>query len=141
MLSLGLSLTLMSVAVSLGSVIFSRSINSLGKQVISAHTAGRKILGFFMTTLSCLSTAFSTFTSQNFGASKIDRIKEALKKIILIELGLSVFYILVIFIFGKNIFVLITNTSDEEIIIIGSCLFNSIEYELNCFSKRKSYRH
>lgn len=124
MLSLGLSLTMMSVVVSLGSVIFSSAINSLGKQIISAHTAGRKILGFFMTTLSCLGTAFSTFTSQNYGAKKYDRIKEALKKIIIIELSMSVFYIGLILLFGKGLFVLITNTDDLEIIKCGKmCLY------------------
>lgn len=67
--------------VDIGSVVYQRAINELGEMLIVAHTAARKLIGIMMMPLASIATAFSTFTSQNWGAGKTERIRQTLKKV------------------------------------------------------------
>ena len=119
MLTLGLSYMALNCVVTLGSVFFQSAINSLGDQMITAWTSSRKIIGAFMQPLSCLASALATFTSQNYGAKRIDRIKYAFKWVIIIEMIASVTFIGIGFLFGKGAIALISGTNNNDIIKNG----------------------
>lgn len=91
LLSTGLSMGLMIVVVSIGSVALQRAVNSLGEQTIAAHTAARKIDDIFMLPLGTITMAASTFTGQNYGAGKMDRVKKGIITSILIDFVWSAF--------------------------------------------------
>ena len=61
--------------ISIGSVILQTAINQFGVYTIAAFMAARKVFGITFMPLMTTAIAVSTFTSQNFGAGKIDRIK------------------------------------------------------------------
>lgn len=119
MITLGLSYMALHCIVTLGSVFFQSAINSLGDKAITSWTSSRKIIGAFMQPLVCLATALATFTSQNYGAGRIDRIKYAFKVVILLEIIMSVAFIGIGFLFGKGAIKLITGSSDSDIINDG----------------------
>ncbi len=79
LLSMGFSMGLMLVVVSIGSVALQKAVNSLGEQIIAAHTTARKIDSIFMMPISTLGTAAATFVGQNVGAGKYDRITKGIK--------------------------------------------------------------
>lgn len=112
----GFSMGLMLVVVSIGSVALQSAVNSLGEQIIAAHTAARKIDEIFMMPLGTLATAAATFASQNFGAGKYDRIHKGIKAAVLIAIGWSACAILIVFAIGKYMVKWLTGTSDAEII-------------------------
>ena len=112
----GFSMGLMLVVVSIGSVALQSAVNSLGEQIIAAHTAARKIDEIFMMPLGTLATAAATFASQNFGAGKYDRVYKGIKDAVLIARGWSVGAILLVFAIGKYMVKWLTGTSDAEII-------------------------
>lgn len=112
----GFSMGLMLVVVSIGSVALQSAVNSLGEQIIAAHTAARKIDEIFMMPLGTLATAAATFASQNFGAGKYDRIHKGIKDAVLIAIGWSACAILIVFAIGKYMVKWLTGTSDAEII-------------------------
>ena len=112
----GFSMGLMLVVVSIGSVALQSAVNSLGEQIIAAHTAARKIDEIFMMPLGTLATAAATFASQNFGAGKYDRVYKGIKDAVLIAIGWSVCAILIVFAIGKYMVKWLTGTSDAEII-------------------------
>lgn len=112
----GFSMGLMLVVVSIGSVALQSAVNSLGEQIIAAHTAARKIDEIFMMPLGTLATAAATFASQNFGAGKYDRVYKGIKDAVLIAIGWSAFAILIVFAIGKYMVKWLTGTSDAEII-------------------------
>lgn len=112
----GLSMGLMLVVVSIGSVALQSAVNSLGEQIIAAHTAARKIDDIFMLPLGTLSLAASTFASQNLGAGQLDRVYKGIKTGTLIAIVWSVFSTICIFLFGNVMIRLITGTSDKVII-------------------------
>lgn len=112
----GFSMGLMLVVVSIGSVALQSAVNSLGEQIIAAHTAARKIDEIFMMPLGTLATAAATFASQNFGAGKYDRVYKGIKDAVLIAIGWSACAILIVFAIGKYMVKWLTGTSDVEII-------------------------
>ncbi len=130
MSSTGFAMAMMLCVVDLGTVIYQSSINELGELLIVAHTSARKILGIFMMPLSSIAVANSTFASQNWGAGKKERIGGTLKKVLYIEVGLSLFFIVIVFTFGDTLVRLITGTHDRE--IINNAVL-SLRLHLSCF--------
>lgn len=116
MASTGFAMALMLCVVDIGSVIYQRAINGLGEMLIVAHTAARKLIGIMMMPLASIATAYSTFTSQNWGAGKTERIRLALKKVLAMETGWGVFSCAAIFLFGGTAVRFLTGTSDDEVI-------------------------
>ena len=116
MFSTGFSMALMQCVFSLGSVILQRSINALNTNIITAHTAARRVYEMLMIPMTTISSATSTFVGQNYGAKKYHRIVEANRKMLLVQLAWSVFSILVCWTLGSPLIVLLTATKNKEII-------------------------
>lgn len=116
MLSSGFAMALMLCVVSIGSVIMQSATNSLGEKMITAHTSARRIIEMLMQPLGTIATASSTFTSQNWGARKLDRIKSTIKQVMGLEIAWSVIACAIVFLTGGLLVRFTTGTSDTEII-------------------------
>lgn len=79
MLSGGLSMGMMSSLVNLGTLILQTGINTLGTSVIVAHTAARKVFEIWGLPVTVLGATMATYSGQNYGAGKYDRITSGLK--------------------------------------------------------------
>lgn len=110
--SMGLSMGLMMVVVSIGSVALQSAVNSLGTDIIAAHITARKVDDIFMLPLGSISISASTFASQNLGAGKHDRIRQGILKCILIDWVWSAFAVVVIFSLGRQLIFLISGTDN-----------------------------
>lgn len=116
LLSTGLAMALMSCVVDLGNVTFQRVNNLLGETIIAAHAAARKLIVILLQPLATLAVANSTFTGQNWGAGKYDRIQSTFKKVLLLEAGWGLFAAAIIYLFGAQLVRFTTGTSDPEIV-------------------------
>lgn len=116
LLSMGFSMTLMIEVVQIGSVALQSAVNSLGEQIIAAHTAGRKVDEIFMMPFGTLTMACSTFTGQNYGAGKIDRIQKGIKSGIAISMCWAVFCIICAFAFGFPMIRFISGSKDAQLL-------------------------
>ncbi|MCH1948878.1 MATE family efflux transporter [Enterocloster sp. OA13] len=116
MAATGFAMALMLCVVDIGSVIYQRAINGLGEMLIVSHTAARKIIGIMMMPLASIATAYSTFTSQNWGAGKKERIRQTLKKVMAMEVGWGLFSCLAVFLLGGTAVRILTGTSDNNVI-------------------------
>jgi len=85
LLSGGFSMGLMQCLVSFGTLSLQTAINKLGTNIIVAHTGTRKLTTLYMTPFAVLGTTMATFCGQNYGANRIDRIKEGLKTALIIN--------------------------------------------------------
>lgn len=63
------------MAFSLSNVIIQASINGFGETVISGNTAASNIEGFIYVACNAFCQANMAFTSQNYGAGKLERLK------------------------------------------------------------------
>ena len=84
MLSAGLSMGFMRSPANIGSLTLQTAINKLGKDIIVAHTAARKISEIFMIMFTVFGQTMATYCGQNIGAGKADRVKKGIL--------LSIFY-------------------------------------------------
>lgn len=114
--STGIAMALMSCMVDLGNVIYQRANNLLGERIIAAYAAARKLLIIMLQPLATIAVANSTFTGQNWGAGKVDRIQSTLKKVLLMEVGWGLFAAGIIYLFGAQLIQFTTGTSDPEVI-------------------------
>ena len=122
MLSAGISMGLMLSVFAIGSIILQKGINQLGKEIITAHTASRRIYEMLMMPLSTIATANSTFVGQNFGAKQFERIKEAMKQVLWGEFIWSMISIFIAFAFGSTLIRILIGTNNQN--IIGNAAFN-----------------
>ncbi len=76
MYATGVSMGLMISLVGIGTVIMQGAINIFGTDIIVAHTTARKISEIYMLPISVFGAASATFSSQNYGAGRIDRVKK-----------------------------------------------------------------
>lgn len=120
LLSNGAAMGFMYSVVDLGSVFFQGANNALadtlGDGIITAHTAARRLMGITMTPLGTITGAGATYIGQNYGARRMDRIREGLRKELILVIGWGVFVCTVIFLFGEPLVRFTTGTSDPEIL-------------------------
>ncbi len=125
MLAQGLSMGLMSMIVSAGTVVLQSGINTLGEYVIAGHTAARKLVSILMLPLSALSATTSNFVSQNRGAQKYDRIRQELRVCMRINLVMTVVITISMLLFARPLVGLISG-SDNSILLDNASLYLQI---------------
>lgn len=116
LLGQGLSMGMMLLIVSAGTVILQTAINNLGYLIIAGHTAARKLNSFAMIPVSALSMSLATFVSQNKGANQGYRIREAVRysNIISVVWGIIVTVVLILF---APILMKVLSGSSEAVVI------------------------
>ncbi len=116
LLSSGLGMALMYSIVDIGSIVLQNGINGLGTEIISAHTASRKIFSFTIMPFSAISATLVTFVSQNLGAGRADRIKKGIKYGLLIGFAWSTIAVALIYLFGEYLVLMIAPADNRFII-------------------------
>lgn len=116
MLSTGGAMAFMYSIVSIGSLFYQGAVNGLGDTIITAHTASEKVIGILMGPMSCLMDATSTFVGQNWGAGKADRVREAFKKSMIMEIVLGLACCGLVYLLGEQFIRLLTGTTDTEVL-------------------------
>ncbi|MEE1085743.1 MAG: MATE family efflux transporter [Schaedlerella sp.] len=116
LLTTGLSMAMMYVVVSIGTIALQSSVNSFGEQTIAAHNTARKINNALMLPIGALNSAAATFTSQNFGARKIQRVKRGITSALTICSLWIVIAIAIAYLFGEQIIILLTGSQDPFLI-------------------------
>ena len=116
LLSTGIAMALVESLVDLGTMIFQRANNMLGEATIAAFTASRRILETLLEPVCTIAVANSVFAGQNLGARRPDRIREALKKVLVLEVLWASFAALCIWLFGGSLIRLITGSENRQMI-------------------------
>ena len=75
----GVPMALMNSITAVGCMVVQYFVNGLGVAFTSAYSACSKFLNMFMQPAATAGVAMSSYTSQNYGAKRFDRIKEGLK--------------------------------------------------------------
>ena len=114
---IGLPAGLQSVMYSLSNVIVQSSINAFGTTVMAAWTAWGKMDGTFWMIISAFGIAITTFTGQNFGAGKFDRMKKSVRVCLAMAMGTTVIVSGILLLFGPYVFRLFSN--EETVVLQG----------------------
>lgn len=116
LIGMGLPMALQTSITAIGSVILQASVNSLGSAAVASVTAGSKLYMFFACAYDAMGVTMSTYSGQNIGARKIDRIGQGVKSCSIIGIVYSILALLVIVFFGKWLLLLFVDTGEAAII-------------------------
>ncbi|MBR4719646.1 MAG: MATE family efflux transporter [Lachnospiraceae bacterium] len=115
---LGLPLAMQSSLIAISCVALQSVVNTFGSVVVAAFTATSRIEQLVQQPFNSLGMALSTFTGQNMGAGRQDRVKRALAGSILITAGFSILMLVLFYTFGNDIMRVFV--SDIEVIDFGT---------------------
>ncbi len=115
--TLGGSMALQSGLIALSFVILQRVINSFGAVVIAAFTATTKIGSIINMQFKALGDSMSTYTGQNIGAKKGERVKEGYRVSMTIMAAYALVMIPVMWLFGGTFMKVFVN--EPEVISFG----------------------
>lgn len=105
------------VMYSFANLIIQASINGYGTSAVAAWASEAKIEAFFWMVSGAYCVAATTFTGQNYGAGKYERIQKGTRICLLLHQGTCVMISLVFFIFARPLIMIFT--SDPEVIRLG----------------------
>ena len=89
-LKLGVPLSLQFSLIAISCMALQKVVNSYGKVTVSAFSATSRIEQIIHQPYQTLGAALSTFTGQNYGARKMERVKEGFRKSVIIMIIFSV---------------------------------------------------
>lgn len=109
--------------VSLSMMLMQGLVNSYGKVFVAGYTAATKIDTLAMMPNMNFSNAMSSYTAQNIGAGKDERVTEGYKASLFMVLIFSVIITVIIFLFGPNLLGLFLNAGSA-----GSAMAYGLKY-------------
>jgi len=122
LLYIGVPMGLQFSITAIGSIMLQSANNALGTACVAAFTAAMRIKMFVMCPLDSLGMAMATYSGQNYGAGKPDRIWAGIKSAALMMVVYSLAVALVIWLAAEK-FALLFISPDETEIIADTALF------------------
>ena len=132
LLSSGLPMGLQYSITAIGTVILQTSVNTLGSLYVASVTAAGRVNMFFCCVFDSLGGTMATYSSQNIGAEKPERITSGLKSALIIGASYCVIAALILCFFGKYIALLFMDPGETEILnnVQKFLTANSLSYVL-----------
>ena len=110
-IALGLPSGLTQAIMSLAMIIVQALTNSFGEAFIAANVIVMRVDGFAMLPNMSFGTAMTTYTGQNVGAKKMDRVTQGAKQGTILAVATSTTLTLLILTFGKQLMGIFTETT------------------------------
>lgn len=119
LLGMGIPFGLQYTITAVGSVIVQTAVNGLGTVAVAGVTAGSKLSAFFVCAFDALATTMATFTGQNVGARKLQRINRGLVSAGIIGGVYSLAAVLAIHLFGRRLIGLFVDAQESQVITLA----------------------
>ena len=113
---IGVPMCLQSAALCIGMFVITAVINSYGSDTVAAFTIGSKVEQLATVSFSNLAFSFSVFAGQNFGAQRYERIKEGLRKGLIIVGILAIMSTFVIELLAPRLALIFMDESNETVL-------------------------
>lgn len=94
-LKLGIPTTIQQCIVSVGHIAVQRLVNSFGTSFMASYTAAMRLENYIMIPIFGFNTGLATYTGQNMGAKRLDRVVSGYKKTLLTALACCVCLIVI----------------------------------------------
>jgi Na+-driven multidrug efflux pump len=116
-LNLGLPLSFQFSLIAISCMALQKVVNSFGKVTVAAFTATSRIEQIIHQPYQTLGAALSTYTGQNYGANKMDRVRVGYRKSVMLMVIFSIIMLPVIQLLGDNITRIFVK--EEDVIAMG----------------------
>lgn len=125
-LKVGLPMAFQFSITAIGVMVLQSAINGFGSIVVAAHTAASKVEQLVMQPAITFGVTMATYSAQNLGAGKIDRIKEGVKKCSIISLIISIISGIIVVVFGGSFTRLFISDASGEVIAYSQQYLNTV---------------
>lgn len=126
---LGLPMALQFSITAIGLIILQGAINKLGPLVVAGHTAATKVEILLNQPLVAIGTTMATFTGQNLGANKIDRVRKGVRSATLLAVIFSILPAVIFALFWRQfISMFINNDHPEAFAAAGQYIFTFVPF-------------
>lgn len=105
--------------VSVGNIFIQSLVNSFGSGVIAGYSAAVKLNTFTITSFTTLGNGLSSFTAQNLGAAKPDRIRKGFFAGAAMGWIIAVPFVIAFFFFGNTVLQIFMENSTGDAIVAG----------------------
>ena len=116
-IKIGLPTAIQNMVISFSNVLVLSSVNAYGATAMAGYAAYLKIDGFNILPVLSISMAVTTFTGQNVGANRLDRVKKGMYSSLIMVLVYTVFIGAVLLIFSHQVLGLFTHSA--QVIMYG----------------------
>lgn len=110
-IKIGLPTAIQNMVISFSNVLVQSSVNAYGATAMAGYAAYLKIDGFNILPVLSISMAVTTFTGQNVGANRLDRVKKGMYSSLIMVLVYTVFIGAVLLIFSHQVLGLFTHSA------------------------------
>lgn len=114
LLMLGFPMAFQNAIISVGGMIVQFVVNSFGVIFIAGFTATNKLYGVLEVAATSYGYSMVTYTGQNLGAGKTERIRKGVRSALIIALFTSLMIAIVMLLCGKNILGWFISGTEEE---------------------------
>lgn len=127
--------------IAIGVTLMQSLINRYGINIMAGYTAATKLFSIVSLPVMDIGNAVTIFTAQNIGANKKSRVKEGILAAIVLDIFFSIFILILVFGFGRQIIAFfISSRSNLEAIEFGiryiriTCVFQIIQGILQVYN-------
>ena len=120
LMGIGVPMGLQCSITAIGSVIMQWAVNVLGSTAVAAVTAASKTMNLLTVPLESVGTAMATYSGQNLGAARMDRVRKGVTSALLIATVYSIASALILHFADVAVMSLFLDTTTEvEIVAMG----------------------
>ena len=105
--------------ISIGNIFIQILVNGYGSSVIAGYSAAIKLNTFTITSFTTLGNGLSSFTAQNIGAGKTDRVKQGFRAGLKMAFLVAVPFFVLFFFFGKPMILLFLKEGGKTALSTG----------------------
>ena len=114
---LGMPVALQNSMIAISCMVLQGAVNSFGDTVMAAYTITNRIEQIVQQPYGSLGAALTTYSGQNIGANKVDRVRKGFRQATLMALIFSILLIPIAYLFGHQIVGVFVK--EQEVIDIG----------------------
>jgi putative MATE family efflux protein len=131
-LRIGLPMGFQTSVIALGAVILQVALNHLGPVAVAAYAAAQKVDMIATMPMMSFGMAMAAYTAQNYGARKLGRIREGVKKCALMSVAFSLAVGLFNIFFGPSIMELFVGEGQTQVVEYGQMylIVNGVSYSV-----------
>ncbi len=126
MLEMGIPRSLQYSITSIGSMVLQTTINSYGSAYVAGWTVANKPELLANIPISAIGVACATFSGQNFGAGRMDRVRKGVRSAIVFSGAVSVVMSTILYLFGDNIAKIFLDNNNAEAIYASKTYLQTI---------------
>ena len=126
LMALGVPMALQFSITAIGTIIVQGAVNVYGEDYMAGFSAAAKIQNVICTVFVAFGATIATYVGQNWGAGKVDRVRQGVRCTQIMILAYSVIAMILVFFFSKYLTYLFISPSEMKVIEVSVLYFHTV---------------